>query len=127
MPKTLSKKKTRPAELHAVQSVAAEDLRVGDYVTVGQAQGQLVLYGCDDLANPPRVGRITYIPDHAGLPRKVVAVAPPFVLTRAPDGQHATLDLRLTTLLRLGPEYAERAYKKLGPDAKDKKRKKQRK
>jgi hypothetical protein len=100
-------------------TVAAEDLCVGDVVTIlNETHEYPSFLWCSDSqmvpANEPV--RIQWRSPDAGVPFKVKAVCLPFVLLRAPFGQHRTVDLRKCQLVRLSREYAKRAFKALRGD-----------
>ena len=108
-----------PPKLRAAQPLAADDLRIGDGVTVGQATAQMFA----DADPPPgddnlRLLRTRYIPEVAGRPLKVEAICLPFVLARDPSGDRLILDLRRHHLLRLDHRYTRRAFKALKPKKK---------
>ncbi|MEM1444917.1 MAG: hypothetical protein AAGF84_02585 [Planctomycetota bacterium] len=102
--------------VRAARTVALEDLRPGDFVAVRQADAQLYPFETGYGIEPPRhADLLAFIPEEAGLPRKVVSVGPPFLLVKKPSGHHDTIDVRLTRLLRLDQAYAKEAFEKLDP------------
>ena len=115
MKNTKTNKTKREALRASPRPVAAEDLKRGDFIAVADEDVQLVPPMCDDALGrfPARALRLAYIPCDAGTPRKVLRVAPPFVLVREPNGNCDTLDLRLTRLLRLDRAYAAEAFRRL--------------
>lgn len=120
MTKTKNKdRKNRRLKLSAARPVVAEDLRVGDGVTVARVTTQFLA-----TEDPPpgetqnRVLTATVIPGDAGQPLRVEHVCLPFVLARNPRNTFVTLDLRRQHLVRLDPGYTRLAFKKLGPKRK---------
>ncbi|MBB6429038.1 hypothetical protein [Algisphaera agarilytica] len=119
MPKTKNKKRkakqTKPLKLSAARTVAAEDLRVGDGVTVAYVTLQVLA-----SEDPPpgethnRVLKADYIPHDAGDPLRIVGVCLPFVLAENAYKRHVTLDVRRQHLVKLDSAYTRRALKKLG-------------
>ncbi|MEM1213303.1 MAG: hypothetical protein AAGI68_13510 [Planctomycetota bacterium] len=104
---------TAPA-VEAARPVAAEDLRVGDYVTVAHTHYQVLLIpDGPGEHHAPRVERLTARPRETGRPRKVVGIALPYLLVELINGKHATLDLRAHALLKLPKAYGQLATQRL--------------
>ncbi|MEM9752176.1 MAG: hypothetical protein AAF916_02210 [Planctomycetota bacterium] len=113
---TRTPRRPEPPAVSGVRSVASEDLRPGDYVTVIDADAQLYPFETGNSFDKPRRAELlAYIPDDAGLPRKVVRVGPPFLLVKRPSGHHETIDVRLTRLFRVSDDYGKEAFEKLDP------------
>ncbi|MEM6394332.1 MAG: hypothetical protein AAF797_16320 [Planctomycetota bacterium] len=105
------KRRDGPAKPRPARPAAIEDLRIGDYLAIADADLQYIPRGCDEPYDRPRQAlRLSYIPPHAGLPRQVLALGPPFITVRSPHGHVETLDLRLTRLLRLDPKFGQRTF-----------------
>ncbi|MEM6394437.1 MAG: hypothetical protein AAF797_16850 [Planctomycetota bacterium] len=100
--------------VEAARPVAAEDLRVGDYVTVAHTHFQVLLTpdGPGDH-HAPRVDRLTAKPVGTGRPRKVVAIALPYLLVELINGKHTTIDLRTHSLLKLPEAFGRLATQRL--------------
>lgn len=98
--------------LTTIQTLAPEDLREDDYVTLTAATLEYVHIPCDDWApHAAEVRRLRYTPATSGTPYRVVRVCLPFVLVRDAAGKHATLDTRRHALARLDAEYGKKAFK----------------
>ncbi len=117
-----------PAPMNAAHPVAAEDLRIGDFITVVEVDMQYMPFSCDDAFDPPRrAARLAYLPDNAGWPLKVVTIGLPFVLVRWPSGRHGVVDLRTDRIVRLASTFGNKAFALLNPNRKDKKSRKKQK
>ncbi len=57
--------------------------------------------------------RLTIVPTDERPPRRVKAICLPFVFVKLPCGQHQTIDVRLTSLVRLERSYARKVWKAL--------------
>lgn len=103
-----------PAEETALAAtVAPEDLRCGDYVSLLNEVFELPswLWNCDaPLAPGHEYVRVQLAARDGGTPLKVQAICLPFVLLKTPKGKHRTVDLRSCQLVRLSAEYARRAW-----------------
>jgi hypothetical protein len=94
-------------------TVAPEDLRRGDYVSI---LNEVVEFPtCCWLELPARVAeepvRVRFMSLDAGIPLKVQAICLPFVFVRHPNGRLETLDVRRLQLVRLGRCYARVVWK----------------
>ncbi|MEM9754105.1 MAG: hypothetical protein AAF916_12090 [Planctomycetota bacterium] len=116
-PMDLSPTQTQPEPApELARTLAPDDVRVGDYVALAEAETQVFpVSALDDVQTPERYDRVAFIPQDAGRPRKVVAVALPFVLVREPTGKHVTLDLRLVRLFGLPAAYGKLATERIAP------------
>ena len=95
--------------------VGPEDIRPGDYLTVTHATYEFIPFGCTPDYDPDaevKTKRVTFIPDEAGQPLKVVAVCPPFVLVKSMDKQRGSLDLRRHHVAKLSDIYGRKVFKK---------------
>jgi len=117
----------------ATRSVAAEDLRPGDYLALTHATYQLVPEGPAGWGADLDPQTIRMIPNEAGEAFRVLAVCLPFVLTRSSAGFDRTLDLRRHEVRRLDTAFGKQAFRdqdkkadkgkaKAKPDKSDKKR-----
>lgn len=104
------------SEMTTIQTLAPEDVREGEYVTVVRQTLELLPLLCDEWETP-RVRRVSVMPGWSGTPLRVVRVCLPFVLTEDASGRHLTLDLRRQELARLSEEYGKKAFKCLGGEA----------
>src|SRR6185295_14723900 len=96
------------------KALAPEDIGLGDFVAVlHEVLEVLSLYWCRDsmLLPADEMVRVPYIPAGNGLPLKVKSVCLPFVLTRLPNGDCRTLDVRQCQLARLDRTYAVASWK----------------
>jgi len=103
-------------EAYVARSLAAEDLRCGDFVGILRETIELPSFhwSCDvQLLPPDELIRIVYQPVHGGTPLKVKAICLPFVFVKNPVGQHQTLDVRRQQLVRLSESYARLVWKTL--------------
>jgi hypothetical protein len=98
------------------RSLAAEDLRCGDFVGILNETIELPSYhwrSDGQLLPPDELVRIVYRPAEGGTPLKVKAICLPFVFVKHPSGQHQTLDVRRQQLVRLTKSYARLVWKTL--------------
>jgi hypothetical protein len=91
--------------------VAPEDLRIGDCIAILSAAEEIVSYGCD-CSQAMLPVRIVWMCG-SGDPLRVEAICLPFVLVVSPSGEHSTLDIRRSRLVRLSARYASAAFKRL--------------
>ena len=111
---------TRPATF-AVQTLAAEDLEVGDFVAVSAVFVEVASYHWDnDMLPPHEPVRVQATPRDAGIPLKVKTIYLPFIHVKTPSGTHIVLDVRRHRLVRLGDDYAKQVWKALKPRQKGK-------
>jgi len=111
---------TTSSETHVARSLAAEDLRCGDFVTILSEIGEWpsFYWSCDSQVWPPNEPvRIQRHSDDGGTPLKVKAICLPFVFVKKPSGEHCTLDLRQHRLVRLSLDYARPVWKALSKAA----------
>src|SRR6476661_7811891 len=100
--------------VYACRSLAAEDLRCGDFVSILHETVEFPSFwwDCDGHLLPPHEPvRLTCLSSDGGTPLKVKAICLPFVFVKKPCGQHRTLDVRRHRLVRLSPEYGEKVWK----------------
>lgn len=96
------------------QSIAGEDLQIGDYIAVLNTTFQLISSQwerCD--RSPEEIIRVKYIPSDAGQPRKIVGVCLPFVYVKCANEASEIIDLRLTQLARLDRQCAKEIWKQM--------------
>jgi hypothetical protein len=96
------------------QPLAPEEVRAGDFVTVLHVTYELPsFYWCAESFRIPhdQPVRLQLLADDAGSPLKVRSICLPFVLAKAVDGSHRTLDLRKHRLARLSRRFAKTAWK----------------
>ena len=94
------------SELEVAASVAAEDLRRGDYVAVLSViyEYPSFLWCCDSAALPhDELVRVQYTDVNDGRLLKIKAICLPFVFAKEPRGAYRTLDLRSCRVARLRP------------------------
>ena len=104
-------------EAYVARSLAAEDLRQGDYVGILHETMEVPSFHwtCDGQLLPPdELVRIVYQPTEGGTPLKVKAICLPFVFIKKPTGEHQTLDVWRHQLVRLSRSYARLVWKSLG-------------
>ncbi len=100
--------------------IAPEDVLPGMYVTVLLEEREACLAPSshsDAESREVTVSRYAYRPADAGVPRHVVGVCLPFVLTVRPEGTHETLNVRCQRLARLTDRYGGEAFRRLAADA----------
>jgi hypothetical protein len=111
------KSATEPStESFVARSLAAEDLRCGDFVAILQETVEWPSFFWDSdpqLLPPEQPVRLVTRGRDGGTPLKVKAICLPFVLVKKPDGGHRTLDVRQHRLVRLSGKYAQAAWKAL--------------
>jgi len=103
-------------EAYVARSLAAEDLRCGDFVGILHETIEVPSYhwSCDGQLLPPdELIRLVYRPAEGGTPLKVKAICLPFVFVKHPSGQHQILDIRRQQLVRLTKAYARLVWKTL--------------
>jgi hypothetical protein len=101
-------------ETYVSKSLAAEDLKCGDFVAVLQeiVECPSFLWSCDPQLLPPgELVRLICRGSEGGTPLKVKAICLPFVFVKRPCGSHATLDVRQHRLVRLSDNYARAVWK----------------
>jgi hypothetical protein len=107
--------KTQSESLMA-KSLAAEDLRCGDFVSVLH---EIVEWPSCYWPNhshqltPSEPVRLQQKSSDGGIPLKVKAICLPFVFVKLPDGQHKMLDVRRQHLVRLSPDFARPVWQTL--------------
>jgi hypothetical protein len=102
------------------RSLAPEDVRCGDFVSILYEIVELpsYLWDCDSQLLPPAEPvRMQWRGTGGGTPLKVKAVCLPFVFVKLPCGKHGTLDVRQHQLVRLSPAYARPVWKALSKQA----------
>jgi hypothetical protein len=102
------------------RTLAAEDVRPGDYVSILHEVIEVPSYFwlCDGWSLPPdELVRLKCRTHDCGTPLKVKAVCLPFVFVKKPCGQHRTLDVRQHALVRLSPKYGRTVWKTLQAQA----------
>ena len=102
------------------KSLAAEDVRRGDFVSILYEIQDVpsFLWSCDAHFLPPdEPVRMKWRTSDCGTPLKVKAVCLPFVFVKKPCGEHCTLDVRQHCLVRLSPHYARTVWKTLNKQA----------
>ena len=103
-------------QTYVARSLAPEDLRRGDFVSILNESGEYPSFlWCGDspmLAEDEPV-RIQWQSDEGGVPLRVKAICLPFLFVKSPWGEYRALDMRRCQLVRLGDDYARRAWKSL--------------
>jgi len=95
-------------------TVAGEDIRCGDFVTVLNATFEVPSYLWDQaMLAPTELVRLKMIPSDAGVPLKVFAICLPFVYAKDTKGEINTLDLRREQIVRLNGDCAEKVWNEL--------------
>ena len=108
-------------ESHLARSLAGEELRCGDFVSILHEIYELPSYlwcGDSQLLPPGELVRIQCRSSDGGVPLKVKAICLPFVFVKKPCGQHRTLDIRQHRLVRLNNAYARKVWKAMREQAK---------
>jgi len=103
-------------ESELAKSLAAEDIRCGDMVAVLDmvVEYPSFLWSEDpQVLSPEEPVRVPWRCGQTGRPLRVKAICLPYVLVKAPDGSHTSLDTRQCRLVRLSRRYAGKAWKKL--------------
>jgi hypothetical protein len=101
---------------YVARSLAAEDLRCGDFVGILHETIEVPSFhwSCDaQLLPPDELVRLVYRPTEGGTPLKVKSICLPFVFVKHPSGHHQTLDVRRQQLVRLTDSYARLVWKTL--------------
>jgi hypothetical protein len=107
-------------ETIVARSLAAEDLRRGDFVSVLHEVVELPSYfwSCDSHVLPPaETVKVPIWPADGGTPLKVKQICLPFVFVKLPCGKHRTLDVRRHRLVKLSEAYARTVWKTMNKAA----------
>lgn len=104
-------RRKKPTSLAA--SIAPEDIRTGEFVTI---LNETLEFPAAFLCNAAYSGaddvvRIQLKPSDSGRPMKVIAVCLPFVHVCLPRGKRQTLDVRKVQLVRLTNRYAKTVWR----------------
>src|SRR5687768_4489623 len=105
---------TTSCDTYVSRSLAAEDLRCGDFVAILHevVEWPSFFWHCDaQLLPPDQPVRLVCRNAEGGTPLKVKAICLPFVFVKKPCGEHQTLDVRQQRLVRLSDEYARAVWK----------------
>src|SRR4051794_24790738 len=89
-------------ETHVSKSLAPEDLRCGDFVSILSEVVEFPSFwwSCDPQLMPPQEPvRLRCHTSDCGTPMKVKAICLPFVFIKKPCGGHRTLDVRQQRLV----------------------------
>ena len=108
------------AENEAARSLAPEDLRAGEYVSLDYEIIEFPsFFWCGDaqVLPPSEPVRMPWQTADCGQPLKVKAVCLPYVFVKKHSGEHRTLDVRRHRLLRLSSNYARAVWKALNKQA----------
>jgi hypothetical protein len=111
---------TASSETNVSRSLAAEDLRCGDFVAILHeiVEWPSFFWSCDGQVLPPdELVRLQCRVTDGGIPLKVKAICLPFVFVKKPCGQHRILDVRQHRLVRLSSDYSEPVWKAMGKRA----------
>lgn len=102
-------------ESSVAATVAPEDLRRGDYVAVLSEIVQLPSFlWCETLPTArDEPVRVHHLPTENRVPLKIKAICLPFVFVKQPNSRFQTIDVRLTSLVRLEKSYAKTVWKNL--------------
>lgn len=95
--------------------VAPEDLRRGDFVAALSVIVELPSFLWAETLSSDRceLVRLRRLPTEGRVPMKVKAICLPFVFVKLPCGAFQTIDIRLTSLVRLDQCYAKTVWKTL--------------
>jgi hypothetical protein len=111
------KTETTSSETNVSRSLAAEDLRCGDFVGILYEIVQWPSFfwsGDPQLLPPDDLVSLRCRASDGGTPLKVKAICLPFVFVKKPGGQHRILDVRQHQLVRLSSDYAVPVWKAMG-------------
>lgn len=98
----------------ASRSLAPEDLKRGDFVTILHEVVELPSFfwhADPQILRPDEPVRLLHHPADGGTPLKVRAVCLPFVFVKNPTGEQRVLDVRRHRLVRLSDKYARTVWK----------------
>lgn len=97
--------------------VAPEDLRRGDYVAVLSEIVELPTFLWNDSlpCAQNELVRLRRLPTDDRVPMKIKAICLPFVFLKLPSGEFQTIDVRLSSLVRLEKRYAKKVWKATKP------------
>jgi hypothetical protein len=96
-------------------SVAHEDLRVDDYVSVLNEIVEIPSFLWPDSTPNAEdaIVKVKYQATESGLPLKIKTICLPYVYVKSPYGQSQTLDVRQVQLVRLKKRYSKTIWKDL--------------
>ena len=111
-------------ETYISRTLAPEDIRPGQYVSVLHVVDEYLPFGCLDGETWRRIEpvRVVWLPSSRGLPMLVIDVCLPFVLVKNSNGDCRTLDVRRHRLARISAAFGRTAFER----AKAAKRKRER-
>lgn len=115
-------KTTSGDETQAARTLAPEDLRAGDYVSLDYEILEFPsFFWCSDLQllPPAEPVRMPWHTADCGQPLKIKAICLPYVFVKKPCGEHRTLDVRRHRLVRLAPDYARAVWKAMSKLARE--------
>lgn len=105
------------AESALARSLAPEDVRCGQYVSVLDeiVESPAFIWSCaeSDLKSGEMI-RVRIKSNEGGIPLRVKSICLPFVAVQTPQLQTQLLDLRRVQLVRLSREYGKTVSKALG-------------
>jgi hypothetical protein len=113
-PQTELKATEAAADASLARTLAPEEIRPGDYVTLLHIVAEVPSYYwfTESWNLPPdQPVRIRFTAATDGVPLKVESLCLPFVLVKNASGDRTTLDVRKCQLARLDRQYAKRAWK----------------
>lgn len=113
-------------EISLAATVAPEDLRPGDFISVLNETFELpsFLWADSPIAGRDELVRIRCCASGAGAPLKVKAICLPFVFVKTSHGFAYAVDVRRVQLVRLQKQYVKASWKKPKSDSVKAKRKK---
>lgn len=109
------------------RSVAAEDLRVGDDVTLLEQIFEyptFLWHGDSQLERRDEPVRIMWTAPSGGRPLRVKSICLPFVLVKEVDGSSDVIDVRTVRMARLSDGFAQATRQALASKKKRKRKKK---
>lgn len=103
------------------KTLAPEDLRCGDFVTILTKSAEFPSFFWDctpHYNNDSEVISISFRPEEAGEPLKVTEICLPFVLVKTHKGKVSVIDIRASSLVKLSNAYAKKFCKLARPKKK---------
>jgi len=99
--------------INAIQTLAPDDIKRGDYITITHDTCQLIQGDCD-AGRPLEIVRLTYIPMEAGEALRVIEACLPFIIAEDSRGNIEHVDLREQHIARVSKRFgkAERRHRK---------------
>ncbi len=98
------------ADMQLAKTLAPEDVQYGDYVTILTKSSEFPSFYWDcppQISDASETVNITYRPEDAGQPLKVVDICLPFILAKPINNEVKVIDVRAVRLARISKSFAK--------------------